>query len=113
MDVGERELHRLDLQVLARHRVGRERREIERVEDAERHQRGNALPIRRYLVHGDVAIGKRERRHPIVGMPLEILTPVRAPEGGRMTNDRVGERTAIERLPAGVRNLRERFGHRA
>jgi hypothetical protein len=49
--VGEGQLHRLDLQVLRRQAVDRVAAEVQLVEHAQRHQRGDALAVGRDLVH--------------------------------------------------------------
>ncbi len=65
IDVGERELHRFDLQVLRFRAVERQLADVEFLKDAERNQRRDALPVRRDLMHGVAAIVLLDRLDPI------------------------------------------------
>ena len=62
--VGERELHRLDLEVRAR---------LETVVQSQREQRRNPLAVRRQLAHLDAAIAPAQRLDPLGGMGVEIV----------------------------------------
>ena len=107
MCIGKADLHCFDLQVLARHRVGRIGRDIEVVENSKRDQRGDALAVRRNLVHGDAAIVERERIDPVARVRREIGWRMRTAVRARMRNHRSGEIAAIERFTARGRDFAE------
>ncbi len=95
IDVGERELHRLDQQVLNVDRVDRMTREVEMARDAERHQRGDSLAVRRDLVQDIVgavatAAGLLDRIDPVDAVVAEIAFGHRRAAGPRVRRDRGG-----------------------
>jgi hypothetical protein len=106
--VGEGELHRLDLQVLAGGRVGLERGEVEVSEDAQRHLRGDALAVRRHLVDAHAVPVEAQRRDPVDGVRGEVLARVQCAVGARVVGHRGGERPAVERVTMGVADRLER-----
>ena len=112
IDIGEGELHRLDLQMLRRDRVDRLRAEIEILEDAERHQRRDALAVGRNLVDRIAVVIVRQRRYPVAAMRIEIGERVGAPVRARMRDHRFGQLAAIERLAAAGRDFLQRSRHR-
>ena len=62
--IGERELHRLDLEV---------RSSLETFVQRESEQRGNALAVRRQLADLDAAIAPPQRLDPLGGMRVEVV----------------------------------------
>ena len=82
--VGERELHRLDLEVRAR---------LETVVQRQREQRRNPLAVRRQLAHLDAAVAPAQRLDPLGGMGAEIVLG----EPGRR-RDRRRDLALVERI---------------
>ena len=72
IDVGEGQLHRLDLQMLGCRAVDLETGQVEVLEDAQRHQGGDALPVRRDLVQRVAAVTARDRRDPVGAVGRQI-----------------------------------------
>ena len=113
MRIGERELHRLDLQVLARDRIRRQRADVERA-SACRAPSAPRCPGRSAESRG------RSRRDSRCAIGVtqssvwrcEIVARVRAAVRIRMRDHRVGELAAIERLAVRRRDRLERRGHR-
>ena len=107
MRIGERELHRLDLQMLAGDGIGRQRREVERSQDAECDLRGDALAVGRNLVDGRAAVIEGERRDPVervrgeIGERVRRAVPLRIGDHGRC------ELAAVERVAVRRRDLFE------
>ncbi len=73
VDVGERELHRLDLQVQAVGGIHGDRAKVEVLEYAERHLRRDALPVGRNLVQRVAAVVLGERLDPVDGVRGEVI----------------------------------------
>ena len=92
--------------------VGGHRGEVEILEDAERHQRGDALAVGRDLVNRDAAIVQRERRDPVGRVIREVRERVCRIDRLRVTRHRFGELAAVERVAVGLRDLRQRARER-
>ena len=96
--VGESQLHRLDLQVLRIRSVDRHAGEVELLQDAERYQRRDALPVRRNLVQRVAAVVAADRLDPLGLEVGEILGRDGAAVGRRKLLDRLRDLAAIESL---------------
>ncbi|MPM28463.1 hypothetical protein SDC9_74989 [bioreactor metagenome] len=84
VQIGQRQLHRLDLQM---HRVGAVERlapDVQLVQHAQRHQRGDALAVGRNLVDHRIAEWLRHRAHPVRLVCGQIVHRHRATIGLRM-----------------------------
>ena len=65
VSVCKSQLHGFDLQMLRQHAVDGQPGQIHLVEHAQRHQRGDALPVGRNLVHGVARVVFLDRCHPL------------------------------------------------
>ena len=108
VDVGEGELHGLDLQVLRGHAVHRQRRQVETVEDAQGDQRRDALTVGRDLVQGVVAVALLDGRDPLRAVGGEVGGGHRATVGLRMRRRGLGDLAPVESLTAGLRDQAQR-----
>ena len=102
--VGEGELHCLDLQVLAVHRIDRVARDVELVHDAQHDQRGDALSVRWDFVHGVAGVILLDRRHPFRLVAGEVLHRQRAAVLLRMLHHRFRQLAAIEGIAVSFRD---------
>ena len=93
--VGERELHRLDQQVLAIGTVGAE---VEAVDDAQRFERGHALRRRRHLEDLDVAERRAERFDPRARVRRDVGGGHEAAGFLDARRDRGADRAAVVRV---------------
>lgn len=73
VQVGERQLHGLDLQMLRLHRIDRHVGQVEALADAQRDQRGDALPVGRDLVQLVAAVGAGNRLDPLGAVIAQIV----------------------------------------
>ena len=92
VDVGEGELHRLDLRV---------QRGLEPVVEPERDQRRRALAVRRQLAHLDTPVRQPQRLHPLGAVSRQVVLgqPARRRDRGRHLAAVEGVR-ALGREPA-------------
>ncbi len=110
VDVGERELHRLDLQVLRFGAVDRQRLDVEVAQDAERRQRRDALAVGRDLVQA-VAVGvDADRLHPFRPVLGEVAHGHGAAVLPRVRGRRGGDLAAVERGAARRGDRAQRSG---
>jgi hypothetical protein len=94
--VGEAELHRLDLQVLAERAVDRQRAEVEMAGDAEGDQRGDALAVGRDLVQAMAPGVDADRVDPLGLERGEVARGHRAAVGRRVPGRGFGDLAAVE-----------------
>ncbi len=104
------ELDRFDLEVEAVRPIDRERAHVEMLQDAERDQRHDALPIRRDLVQGIAAIVHLERRHPVGLVGGEIGGAHRGFVLLRVRFDLLRDRPTVERLSLRARDVLQHVG---
>ena len=105
--IGESELHRLDLQVQAVGAVDLERRDIEVLQDAERGQRDDPLAVGRQLMQRVAAVVDCERRDPVRAVSCQVRGAHRTAVLFGVRLDFFGQRSPVERLAPGSRNLLE------
>src|SRR5436309_13128929 len=98
MRIGETELHRLHLQMLACDVIGTVAGQVEAVENAERNQCRDALSIRWNFVNGDAAIIERERFDPFAFVRGKIVRGMRPAVCARMCGHRRCERSEERRV---------------
>jgi hypothetical protein len=115
IDIGECELHSLDLQMPALGGFRRQGRHVEVLQDPQRDERRDSLTVRWKFVHGEIAIGLRQRHHPVGLMCGEIVDRHGAALHAAGGRDLLRQRAAIERLTLGLRDLlqRARLGGKA
>ncbi len=99
--VGERQLHRLDLQVHAVGGIGRPRGHLEVFQDPQGDECHDPLAVGRYLVHRVPAVGRRDRAHPVGAVRGEVVGAHRPAVGQRVCLQFRGHVPAVERLPVG------------
>ena len=112
INVGKRELHRFDLEVLRFRRIHPLGAEVEPFENPERDQRGDALAVRGDFMHGIAAIIERERLHPVVHVRREVFQRVRAAVRPRMCDHLLRQLAAIECFALGRGDLFQRRSQR-
>jgi hypothetical protein len=100
VDVGEGELHRFDLQVLAVGSIDWQRCEVEVLQHAQRHLRGDALPVRRDLVQREAAIVLRQRLDPLRLVRRQVGRGQRTAMRFRPGGDGSTDLAAVERFAA-------------
>jgi hypothetical protein len=105
MQVGERELHRLDLQVQRGGAVEPAAAQVEVLQHAERHLRGDALAVGWHLVQHVLAVALRERLDPTRLVVREIVFGHRATVSARMVDHALRQRAAVERCATAVGDL--------
>ena len=110
VDVGERDLHRLDLQVPALGGVGVERGDVEVLEDAERDQRGDPLAVRRDLVQAVAAIVHADGVDPVDRVAGEVGRAHRAAVRRRVGDQLRGGLALVEVAAPGRRDAPQRAG---
>ncbi len=98
VDIGEGQLHRLDLQMLRLGAVDRQRADVEVAQDAERNQRRDALAIGRNLVQAMTPDVEADRVDPFRLVGGEIGQRHRTAVAGRVRRDRLRDLAAIEGL---------------
>ena len=96
VDVGEGELHRLDLQVLRLGAVDRQRLEVELAQDAERDQRSDALAVRRDLVQAVAVRIDADRLDPLGRERGQVARLHRAAVRARVGGNRSGDLALVE-----------------
>ena len=104
VEIGEREFHRLDLQVQAVHGIHRNSPDIEVLEYPKRHLGRDTLPIGRNLVESIAAIILRERLDPIRDMRGEISVRHRPAMLSRVRHHAFREVAPVERFALGLGN---------
>ncbi len=118
VEVGERELHGLQHDVQRLRAVDGMRADAERLQHAEAGERGDALAVRRQLVHDGAGERRGDGVDPIGLVAPEVVEAHHAAVRRRMRDHGVGERALVERLAtalddqfqaAGVRLLAHEF----
>jgi hypothetical protein len=99
--VGERDPHRLDLQVEGGG-VGEVGAELEAVEDAERHQGRDPLPVRRDLGHPVSAVCGGHRLDPLALVGGQVPGRQESVRPGGELGDGAGDLTGVEVLRTGL-----------
>jgi hypothetical protein len=97
IDVRERELHRLDLQMLRIGRIDGPVGHAHVLRDAERDQRGDALPVRRNLVDRMATEALADRLDPFRPVRAQVGLGQRAAAFARERREPRGERAFVER----------------
>src|SRR5579859_7840372 len=105
VDVGESELHRLDLQVQACCGIHDHAAQIEMSQNAQRDQRRDPLAIGWNLMNAMSAIILADRFDPVGLMRGKIVGFERRTAGGAEIRNALRKRTTIERLAAGTSDV--------
>ena len=110
VQVGQGQLHRLDLQVHRVHMVDGQVVGAQRFQHAQRHQRGDALAVGRDLVHHRLAEALRQRAAPVGPVLAQVGFGHRAAVGLGEGGDLLGQRAAVEGFALGVGDGFQRAG---
>ena len=107
--VGEGQLHRFDLQVLRLDAVHRQAADVERFQQAKRHQRRDALAVRWNLMHAVARVVVRDRVHPVGLVAGQVARRHAAAVRRRMGFQRLRDLAAVVGLALGVGDLAQRL----
>ena len=108
LEVGEGELHRLDLQVVGQGGVQPGALQVQRGQHAQRHQGRDALAAGPDLVQPQPAVVHRQRRDPVACVRREVLLVDQAAGGARVVGDGLREAAPVEGVALALRDLLQR-----
>ena len=110
IDIGKGELHGFDLQVAAHGAVHRMLTDVQVLQDARGHLRGDALTIGWNLMQGVVAVVLGQGRDPLGRIGGQVGGAEHSPMGLHIRGDRLCNLTAIEGLAIAARDLPQGAG---